>query len=155
MSLLEINELEIRYDGQVVVDNASFMLRTGETVGLVGESGSGKSQTALAIMGLLPGNARSSGSIRFDGKELLGMDRPDLERVRGSRIAMVFQDPTQALNPFVSIGAQLTRVLEHHERARGAGAKQQVIDMLDRVGLPDAKRPAPFQIAGVCCRQAG
>jgi oligopeptide/dipeptide ABC transporter ATP-binding protein len=151
VSLLEINELEIRYDGQVVVDNASFMLKTGETVGLVGESGSGKSQTALAIMGLLPGNARSSGSIRFDGKELLGMDRPDLERVRGSRIAMVFQDPMQALNPFVSIGAQLTRVLEHHERARGAGAKQQVIDMLDRVGLPDAKRQFrsyPHELSG-------
>ena len=151
MSLLEINELDIRYDTQVAVDKASFELDTGEVVGLVGESGSGKSQTALAIMGLLPGNARLSGSVRFDGEELLGLDSAKLDRLRGSRIAMVFQDPMQALNPFVSIGEQLTRVLKHHYPDKGAGAKQLVIDMLDRVGLPDAKRQCrsyPHELSG-------
>ena len=151
MSLLEIKDLAIRYGDQTAVENVSMSLDTAESVGLVGESGSGKSQTALAILGLLPAKARVSGSILFDGTELLGAREVDLNRLRATRIAMVFQDPMQALNPFVTIGAQLGRILERHGLAAGRDARDRVIAMLDRVGLPDAARhynTYPHELSG-------
>jgi peptide/nickel transport system ATP-binding protein len=151
VSLLNVDQLAIRYGGDAAVGGISFAVGRGESVGLVGESGSGKSQTALAIMGLLPGNAAVTGSIRFDGNELLGMSQRELNRVRARRIAMVFQDPMQALNPFVSVGAQLSRILLEHGLADGAAARQQVIDMLGRVELPDPERQFsayPHELSG-------
>jgi len=140
MSLLEVRDLSIRYGDTAVVSSLSFSVSDGESVGLVGESGSGKTQTALAIMGLLPGNAAVGGSIAFDGSEIVGAAERELDRLRAERIGMVFQDPMQALNPYIPIGKQLRRVLLRHGISDGRRADQRVMHMLDRVGLPDPAR---------------
>ena len=140
MSLLEVRDLTIRYGENEVVSGLSFDVDKNESAGLVGESGSGKTQTALAILGLLPPGAVATGSITFDGTELLGADAAVLDRFRAERIGIVFQDPKQALNPYVPVGKQLRRVLIHHEIASGHDADQRVMHMLDRVGLPDPAR---------------
>lgn len=151
MSLLALDNLSVRYDGEAAVDGVSFALDAGESVGLVGESGSGKSQTALAIMGLLPATASVDGGVRFAGVELLGADERKLDELRASRVAMVFQDPAQALNPYLSIGAQLARVLACHGLAHGRAARDRVVGMLERVGLSDAPRQFhafPHELSG-------
>jgi oligopeptide/dipeptide ABC transporter ATP-binding protein len=151
VSLLEIDNLSVRYGGQAAVDSITFAIDAGESLGLVGESGSGKSQTALAVLGLLPANARIGGSIRFAGEELVGASEMTLDALRATRIAMVFQDPMQALNPYQSIGAQLSRILVHHDIAAGRAARDRVIEMLERVGLPDAQRQFrayPHELSG-------
>lgn len=151
MSLLDVKDLSVRYDGATVVDAFSFVVDAGESVGLVGESGSGKSQTALAILGLLPRQASVSGSIRFDGSELLSATEQSLNRVRAERIGIVFQDPLQALNPYLRVGRQLREILVRHELASGMDADARVIHMLGRVGLPDPHRQFhayPHQLSG-------
>jgi peptide/nickel transport system ATP-binding protein len=140
VSLLEVSGLGIRYGAAEVVSGLSFDVDAGESVGLVGQSGSGKTQTALAIMGLLPPDAAVSGSIVFDGDELLGAPESELDALRAARIGMVFQDPTQALNPYVPIGKQLRRILLRHGAKDGREADQRVLHMLERVGLPDPAR---------------
>ena len=135
----------------LAVADIGFSIEKGESVGLVGESGSGKSQTALAVLGLLPETAVVTGSIRFDGQELLGADKKTLNRLRATKIAMVFQDPAQALNPFVTIGAQLQRILLQHDIGAAAETRDRVIEMLARVGLPDASRQYgafPHELSG-------
>ena len=140
MSLLEVSGLGIRYGNTEVVSGLSFGVRAGESVGLVGQSGSGKTQTALAIMGLLPPKAVVSGSIVFAGEELLGASERELNRLRAMRIAMVFQDPMQALNPSVRLGEQLAEVLTcHHADINQAEAWQRSIEMLKRVNMPDVE----------------
>ena len=116
MSLLTVNKLEVRYPDTAspAVRNLGFSIDRGEALGIVGESGSGKTQSALAIMGLLPGNARVGGSIRFEDQELIGASKSTWRDVRACRIAMVFQDPRSALNPYVRIGKQLSRILIAH-----------------------------------------
>ena len=151
MSLLAIDKLSIRYGDSLAVADIGFSIEKGESVGLVGESGSGKSQTALAILGLLPATASVSGSIRFDGQELLGADNKTLDQLRATRAAIVFQDPMQALNPFVTIGAQLQRILLRHDIGTASGARNRVVEMLARVGLPDASRQYaafPHELSG-------
>ena len=151
MSLLEVNDLTVAYDGVAVVEGFSFGVDAGESVGLVGESGSGKSQTALAILGLLPRRAAASGSINFDGTELLGAGEDTLNRFRAQRIGIVFQDPMQALNPYLRIGRQLREILVRHGLASGAEADERVNQMLTRVGLPDARRQFrayPHELSG-------
>jgi ABC-type glutathione transport system ATPase component len=140
MSLLDVRELGIRYSDTDVVTELSFSVASGESVGLVGESGSGKTQTALAVMGLLPDKAAVSGSIVFDGAEICGAPERQLDQLRAERIGMVFQDPMQALNPYVPIGKQLRRILLRHGISDGREADQRVMHMLDRVGLPDPAR---------------
>ncbi|MDH3846427.1 MAG: ABC transporter ATP-binding protein [Gammaproteobacteria bacterium] len=140
MSLLDVNGLGVRYADKDVVSGLSFGVGSGESVGLVGESGSGKTQTALAIMGLLPGKAAISGSIDFAGTEIVGAPERQLNTLRAERIGMVFQDPMQALNPYVPIGKQLRRVLLRHGISDGREVDQRVMHMLDRVGLPDPAR---------------
>ena len=151
MSVLDVENLSIHYAGEAVVDGISFVVNPGESVGLVGESGSGKTQTALAILGLLPANAVAGGSIRFDGEELLGMSEQSLDRIRARRISIVFQDPMLALNPYLKIGVQLIRILIAHEICAAAAASARVIAMLEAVGLPDPERQAssyPHQLSG-------
>ena len=151
MSLLDVEKLSISYGGQHAVSELSFSIAGGESVGLVGESGSGKTQTALAILGLLPGNASLSGSIKLCGVEVLGAKEAQLNSLRARRVAMVFQDPALALNPYVRVGRQLQRILIQHKLAAGRQAKARVIDMLGRVGLPDAERlyrAYPHELSG-------
>ena len=151
MSLLDVNGLSIGYAGKEVVSGLSLSVDSGESVGLVGESGSGKTQTALAIMGLLPANAEIGGSITFDGTGIVGKPEPQLDRIRAERIGMVFQDPMLALNPYLSIGKQLRRILLRHGVGDGREADQRVMHMLDRVGLPDPARQFrayPHQLSG-------
>jgi len=151
VSLLEVEGLSIRYGGRPAVDGVGFAIERGECVGLVGESGSGKSQTALAIPGLLPRDAEVGGSVRYDGTELLGARESVLDEYRARRVAVVFQDPAQALNPFARIGRQLEYVALRHGIATAETAPQRAIEMLARVGLPDPERQArayPHELSG-------
>ena len=129
MSLLEVSGLGIRYGTTEVVAGLSFSVEPGESLGLVGESGSGKTQTALAILGLLPAAATTRGSIRFDGIELLAANEDEMNALRAKRVSIVFQDPLQALNPYLRIGQQIRRILLQHELARGREANDRVIDL--------------------------
>jgi peptide/nickel transport system ATP-binding protein len=129
----------------------SFTLARGETLGLIGESGCGKSLTALALMGLLPDAARTRGSIRFDGRELIGLPEPDWCRLRGDRIAMVFQEPMTALNPLHTVGRQIGESLRLHRGLGSAAARAEALRLLERVQLPQAARRLdayPHQLSG-------
>ena len=151
MTLLCVDGLTIRYGGNAAVSNLSFSIGQGEAVGLVGESGSGKSQTALAVLGLLPANAAVSGSIKLSGRELLGAGEKALNAVRARHVAMVFQDPMQALNPYLRIGHQLRRILLQHGLASRNEAHDRAVEMLGRVGLPDPRRQYrayPHELSG-------
>ena len=151
MTLLEVKNLSVRYGDSVVVDAVSFTVNRGESVGIVGESGSGKSQTALSLLGLLPANATVTGSIQLDGVELANKSDDQLDKVRALRIGIVFQDPMQALNPYLRVGEQLRQVLLQHGLAVGSEANLKVVEMLERVGLPDADRQFrayPHELSG-------
>ncbi len=151
MSLLDVTGLTIRYGNNTVVDGVDLFVERGESVGLVGESGSGKSQSAMAILGLLSAGAEVSGSIEFDGQQVLGADERWLDTLRARRIGIVFQDPMQALNPYLRIGAQLRQVLLAHGLADAQTADARVIEMLARVGLPDPQRQFrafPHELSG-------
>ena len=129
----------------------SFQLARGQTLGLIGESGCGKSITALALMGLLPEGAAVSGSLRFDGRELLGLPEDDWCRLRGNRLAMVFQEPMSALNPLHPIGRQIAESLRLHKGLDAAAARAEALRLLDRVQLPQAARRLdayPHQFSG-------
>jgi peptide/nickel transport system ATP-binding protein len=143
-TLLRVDGLrtEFRTDqGPVAsVDGVGFGLRAGETLCLVGESGSGKSVTALSIMGLLAGNGRiTGGSVVFDGQDLVGLPEPDLRRIRGHAIAMIFQEPMTSLNPVLTIGDQLAETMILHLGLTKAQARTRAIELLDKVGIPRAK----------------
>lgn len=122
------------------VRGLSLQVNAGEILGLVGESGSGKSVTALATMRLLPRNARVHGSIELDGADLLVLSDVEMQAIRGSRIGMVFQDPFSSLDPVMSVGDQIVEVVRRHERSSRQGAEARAIDLLGRVGIPDARR---------------
>jgi oligopeptide transport system ATP-binding protein len=142
MPLLEIQDLNTRFrtrDGDVAaVSDVSLSVERGETLGIVGESGSGKSQLVLSIMGLLAANGTASGSIHFQGQDLLNLSKAALNRVRGDRIAMVFQDPMTCLNGYLTIARQMTEVLILHKGMSYGDAKRRSIEMLDAVHIPDA-----------------
>ena len=155
MSLLEVTDLRVRLATQRgpadAVRGVSFALERGQTLGLIGESGCGKSITALALLGFLPERAEVSGSIRFDGEELVGRSDAELCRLRGNRIGIVFQEPMTALNPLHSIGRQVAEPMRLHQGLPEAEARQRAIALLHRVGLPDAARRAdayPHQLSG-------
>ena len=129
----------------------SFSIARGETVGLVGESGCGKSITALALMGLLPEQAMVSGSIRFDGRELVGLADEAMCELRGERLAMVFQEPMTALNPLHTIGRQIAEPLRLHRRLAAGAARAEALRLLERVRMPDARARLdayPHQLSG-------
>ncbi len=143
-AILDIAGLTTRFatpDGEVhAVTDVDLRLVAGETVGVVGESGSGKSQLFLSVMGLLAANGRVEGSARFRGHELIGLSPKELRRYRGSSIAMIFQDPMTSLNPHLSVGRQLTEVLELHKGMDARAATAAAIAMLEQVRIPDAGR---------------
>ncbi len=129
----------------------SFSLGAGEKLGLIGESGCGKSLTALALMGLLPEGARVEGSIRLAGQELVGLPDDAMARLRGDRLAMIFQEPMTALNPLHSIGAQVAEPLRLHRGLDRAAARAEALRLLDRVKLPEAAKRLdayPHQLSG-------
>src|SRR5687768_14979945 len=107
MTLLDVQDLEVRIGGANAVDGISFTLAAGERVGLIGESGSGKTLTALALMGLLPDAVSAHGRVLYEGRDLLSMRERDLCELRGDRVAMVFQEPMTALNPLKTVGRQV------------------------------------------------
>ncbi len=153
MTLLSVSNLTVRYKSspRPVVDGLSFAIDRSESVGLVGVSGSGKTQTALALLGLLPDNAHSSGSVRYQGQEILGAGNKVLNAIRARRIAMVFQDPGAALNPYLRIGEQLRQIVIRHGMATGAAIDARGIAMLEKAGLPDPERQYqayPHQLSG-------
>jgi oligopeptide transport system ATP-binding protein len=145
-AILQVRDLgvEFRSEGAVVraVDGVSFDLAPGRTLGLVGESGSGKSATNLAILRLVPDppGRIAGGSIRFAGQDLLALPDGEMRRLRGRRIAMIFQDPMTSLNPYLRIGRQLAEVLELHEGSTRREARRRAAAMLERGGIPDADR---------------
>jgi peptide/nickel transport system ATP-binding protein len=130
----------------------TLSLRPGEVLGVVGESGSGKSTAALAVLGLLPRGARATGSIRFEGSELLGLPERDLAGVRGRRIAMVMQDPMTSLNPVHRVGAQIVEGLRAHDPTlTRTAARERAVELLELVGIPDARGRAddyPHEFSG-------
>ena len=134
-----------------VIAGLSFSLRPGQTLGVVGESGCGKSMTALAVMGLLPTPHAVGGDLRFDGADLSAMMPEQRRRLRGASMAMIFQEPMTALNPVVTIGAQIAEMLEVHRDAAPDQAARQAVGLLERVGIADAARRAgayPHQLSG-------
>jgi peptide/nickel transport system ATP-binding protein len=138
--LVSIEGLSVAFNGVPVLRGVDLALGKGEALGLVGESGSGKSVTWLAALGLLPRHARVSGSVRLDGRELLGAPAAELDRVRGGRVAMIFQDPASALNPVLTIRKQLCEALALHRDLSGEAVKAEARRLLDIVGIPDAGR---------------
>jgi ABC-type dipeptide/oligopeptide/nickel transport system ATPase component len=144
MSLLEVDDLRVglpRRDGMLAaVDGVSFAVAPGEVLGIAGESGSGKTMTALALLGLLPHGARVTGSARFDGKELVGLDVQAIRRIRGRELAMVFQDPMTSLHPMLTVETLLTEHVRHHLKASRAEARQRALELLAQVRIPDPER---------------
>jgi oligopeptide transport system ATP-binding protein len=133
------------------VNGVDFEIAAGETVGIVGESGSGKSQVLMSVMGLLPHSGTATGSVRYLGREILNRPRAELNRLRGSRISMVFQDPMTALNPYLTIGRQLTEILVVHARLTAGAARKAAIRALDQVRIPDPERRLgqyPHELSG-------
>ena len=151
MSLLEIRNLSLSIGDVPILKGIDLEIAQGEVMGLVGESGSGKSMTALALMRLLPRGARTSGSITFDGIDILSAPEAAMCRVRGLRIGMVFQEPMTALNPLKTIGEQVAEGLRWHTGANRADAEARARAMLERVGLPESKFPLtryPHELSG-------
>jgi peptide/nickel transport system ATP-binding protein len=154
--LLRVEDLSVEFrtaNGVArVVDSVSFSVPRGGALGIVGESGSGKSMTSLAIMGLLPKGGSASGSIRFDGQDLLSLRGNAMRRVRGDRIAMIFQDPLSSLNPYYTVGVQIAEAYRSHRTGVSRKeAKRVAIEAMERVHIHDAARRAdhyPHQFSG-------
>ena len=150
-ALLEVEDLTVRFGGHTVVDDVSFTLEAGGRIGIIGESGSGKTLTALSVIGLVPDAAEVTGSVRFDGEQLLGRRDGDLSKLRGEQIAMVFQNPQTALNPLMRVGKQVAEPLRRHRGLSKADAAVAAIALCERVGLPDPGRTVrayPHQLSG-------
>lgn len=150
-SLVRLSGLTVAFDGDFALRGIDLAVSPGEAVGLVGESGCGKSVTWLAALGLLPTKARISGSVMLDDQELIGAPAAKLEKIRGGRIAMIFQDPASSLNPVHRIGRQITEALALHRNMTGQAARSEAKRLLDLVGIPDAARRLdayPHELSG-------
>ena len=155
--LLAVDDLTVEFatpNGSFkAVDGVSFSMERGETLAVLGESGSGKSMTALAIMGIVPspGGRITGGSVRLDGQELVGAPQATLRSVRGERVSMIFQDPLSSLNPVFTVGDQIAEMFRRHRHASRREAKLKAIELMKRVGIPDAANRAtsyPHQFSG-------
>jgi oligopeptide transport system ATP-binding protein len=154
-AILEIENLNVRFTGaqQAVncVRDFSLSVARGECVGVVGESGAGKSQAFLAVMGLLGAGGSATGHARFESHELLGAPRAALDRIRGARIGMIFQNPMTSLTPHLCVGDQVAELLVKHRRLTWRTARVRALEMLTRVQLPDPARRArqyPHELSG-------
>ncbi len=156
MSFLEVNELRVHFptdDGLVkAVDGLTFSLERGKTLGIVGESGSGKSVTSMSIMGLHKrGTANITGEVVLNGQNLVDADPENVRRLRGKTMAMIFQDPLSAMHPFYTVGHQIIEAYRVHHSVSKSVAKKHAIDMLDKVGIPQASSRVddyPHQFSG-------
>jgi oligopeptide/dipeptide ABC transporter ATP-binding protein len=154
-ALLELSDVRVAFDqgGRrvVAVDGLSYTVAAGSTLALIGESGSGKTVSSRAVVGLLPPTATVSGSIRFEGQELVGLSERRIRRHRGASVAMVFQDPARSLNPTMRIGAQVTEAIRAHQRIDRGAARTRAVELLKLVRLPAAEQRAveyPHQLSG-------
>jgi ABC-type microcin C transport system duplicated ATPase subunit YejF len=151
MTLFAVNDLTVRFGDTLVVDNISFEIHAGETFALVGESGSGKSMTALAVLNLLPHNAVVQSYMRLQNENLSQITEKDWCKIRGRRIAIIFQDPIASLNPVMTIGQQIAEVLNLHFKLSKNELKQRVVELLQQVELPNASQRIndyPHQLSG-------
>jgi peptide/nickel transport system ATP-binding protein len=156
MALLEVEDLRVHFDTEdglvKAVDGVSYTVDRGQTLGIVGESGSGKSVSSLTVMGLTRArNARISGSVRFDGKDLLTASNDEMRAVRGNDIAMIFQDPLSSLHPFYKVGDQIVEAIRAHRDVTKAQALERAVEMLALVGIPEPRRRAdayPHEFSG-------
>ena len=141
MTLLSVRDLRTEFASRAgaikAVDGVSFDLSAGEIIGLVGESGSGKTVTGFSILGLIdPPGRISGGSVKFEGRELVGLSLSELRTIRGRQISMVFQDPSSTLNPVLTIGRQMALALEAHGSTSAAAARARSVEVLNQVGIP-------------------
>ncbi|MFD7843471.1 dipeptide ABC transporter ATP-binding protein [Nocardia sp. NPDC059764] len=153
--LLEVSDLRVSFPGEEgrveAVRGVNFTVNDGEVLAIVGESGSGKSVSSMAVIGLLPEQARVRGSIRLRGRELLGLDDKEMSTLRGSKVSMVFQDPLSALTPVYRIGDQIAEALLAHRKMSKQEAAAKAVELLDLVGIPDAEQRAkafPHEFSG-------
>jgi oligopeptide/dipeptide ABC transporter ATP-binding protein len=154
-AVLEVQDLRLSFHTTMgdtqVLRGVTMSIGRGTTVGLVGESGCGKSMTARCIVGLMPANASLSGRILFDGKDLLALQQQQMRAIRGGEIALIFQDPAAALNPLLTVGVQLTRILQRHEPGSSRETQDRALELLREVGLGDPARLLgryPHQLSG-------
>ena len=160
-SLLSVENLQVQFQTKkginTAVDGVSFSVEKGRILGIVGESGCGKSVTSMSILQLLGSNARiSGGSIKLDGKELIGLPEKEMCRIRGNDIAMIFQDPMTALNPTLTIGTQLMEPIMLHQNCGKKEAWTRAVDVLKRVGIaaPEKRmKEYPHQLSGGMCQR--
>ncbi|HZT16103.1 MAG TPA: ABC transporter ATP-binding protein [Gaiellaceae bacterium] len=151
MTMLRVDGLSVRIGGDRILEDVSFELDRGERVGMIGESGSGKSMTALALIGLLPDEARATGRVEFEGRDVLAMGEGGRCRLRGDRIGMIFQEPMTALNPTMRVGRQVGEVVALHRGGSRAEVRKRTLELLERVEFRDPPRIArsyPHELSG-------
>jgi peptide/nickel transport system ATP-binding protein len=149
--LLQVRGLHINFGANQAVRGLNFGIAAGETLALVGESGCGKSATALGLIGLLPDTSRVSGSLLFDGRELLSLSARERRALRGKAISMIFQEPMTSLNPVLTVGSQIVETLREHEMLSKAAAWRRAIELLELVQIPEPQRRAldyPHELSG-------